>query len=73
MKMTKILAISAFGIVLSACSSQQQVEEVAVPSTGPEHVHNVQGYGDFTHKHTGNSTASHGHSWDQIQREIKNK
>jgi len=74
MKMTKILTISAFAITVSACSSSQSQIEGAAPAlatTGPAHVHNVQGYGDFTHSHKGNSTAQHGHSWADIQQQIK--
>jgi len=76
MNMTKIVAISAFGILLSACSSSQsQIEGTssAVPEMGPVHVHNIEGHGDFSHKHQGNSTTGHGHSWEQIQNELKSQ
>ena len=76
MNMTKIVAISAFGILLSACDSNQMQTEgssSAVPKMGPAHSHNVEGYGDFTHQHQGNSTEGHGHSWNQIQNEIKSQ
>lgn len=74
MKMTKILAISACAFVLSACDpSQSQIEGTgpALASSGAEHVHNVEGYGDFKHSHKGNSTANHSHSWAEIQKQIK--
>jgi len=74
MNMTKIVAISTFGILLSACSSSQsQIEGAssAVPEMGPTHVHSVEGHGDFSHKHQGNSTAGHSHSWEEIQSELK--
>ena len=78
MKMTKILTVTAFGVLLTACG--QQVTQVqtegsapAVVSTGAEHVHNVEGFGDFKHSHQGNSTENHGHTWQQIQNEINNQ
>jgi len=74
MKITKIVAISAFGILLGACNANQVQKEKPAssgPKTGASHVHNVQGHGDLKHKHQGNSSASHGHSWEQIQRELK--
>ncbi len=73
MKMTKILTITVLGTLLTACGPQMQKEGAApaVVSTGSEHIHNVEGFGDFKHSHKGNSTAGHGHSWQQIQNEIK--
>ena len=72
MKITQILAVSAFGVLLSACGSQQQVEgsSAAMAGKGAKHVHNVEGHGDHTHQHSGNSTENHGHSWNYIQNEI---
>lgn len=77
MKMTKMVAISAFGILLSACSAtQSQIEGAgaviaADTGTGPAHIHNIEGFGDLTHQHPGNSTPAHGHSWEDVQREIQ--
>lgn len=80
MKITKIVAISAFGILLGACNANQMQKEApaasastasAAPSENPPHVHSVQGHGDLNHSHPGNSTPSHGHSWEQIQSELK--
>ena len=78
MKMTKILAISTFGILLSACDANQMQSEASAPDvvtgkSGPAHIHNVEGFGDFTHSHLGNSTAGHGHTWEFIQNEIKKR
>ncbi len=74
--MTKIVAISAFGVLLSACNANQMQTEgssAAVVSKGAPHIHNVEGYGDFTHQHAGNSTAAHSHSWKEMQDYITNQ
>ncbi len=74
MKMTKVLTVSAIAFVLSACSpSQSQIEGAApaLAAKGGKHVHNVEGHGDFTHSHKGNSTENHTHSWAEIQKQIK--
>ena len=74
MNVSKVLTTSAFAILLVGCSSSQSQIEGAAPAlaaTGSEHVHNVQGYGDFKHSHKGNSTANHGHSWAEIQKQIQ--
>lgn len=76
MKITNILVISAFGFAVSACSpSQSQIEGTgpAFAAAGSEHSHNVEGYGDFKHSHQGNSTENHGHTWAEIQAEIKKR
>ena len=77
MKKIKILAISTFGILLSACNANQMQNESAAPdavvgSSGLAHIHNVDGT-DYTHSHPGNSTAGHGHSWGFIQAEMKKR
>jgi len=45
--------------LLSACSAtQSQIEgasAVILSGTGPKHIHNVEGFGDLTHQHPGNS------------------
>lgn len=75
MKISKIVAISAVGILLSACNANQMQKEAPVASTAPKtgapHIHNVQGHGNLNHKHQGNSSPSHSHSWAEIQRELK--
>ena len=73
--MTKIVATSVLGLLLSACSSQQKVEvsAPAMDGMGEKHTHITEGFGDFIHQHSGNSTASHGHSWQQIQDEINKR
>ena len=74
MNIIKILAISGFAALLSGCpSGQSQIEGAApaVVSTGASHVHNVEGHGDITHSHKGNSTANHGHSYNEIKSLLK--
>ena len=76
MNMTKIIAISGFAVLLMGCSpSQSQIEGTgpAFAAAGAKHSHNVEGYGDFTHSHKGNSTKNHGHTWAEIQAEIKKR
>ncbi len=74
MNASKVLTISAFSLFIVGCSpSQSQIEGAApaLAATGADHVHNVEGYGDFTHSHKGNSTANHTHTWAEIQKQIK--
>lgn len=74
MNASKVLTISAFSLFVVGCSpSQSQIEGTgpAFAAAGSKHSHNVEGYGDFTHSHKGNSTANHGHTWAEIQKQIK--
>lgn len=75
MYITKILTVSGIAILLSGClaANQSQIEGSApavMTGKGAQHIHNVEGFGDFKHDHSGNSTAGHGHSWKEINDEI---
>ena len=74
MNISKISTTATFAFLLVGCSpSQSQIEGAApaLAATGSKHIHNVEGHGDFTHSHKGNSTANHTHSWAEIQKQIK--
>jgi hypothetical protein len=73
MQTTKIIAISVFGILLSACDpNQMQVEgSSGADKLGKKHSHEVQGVlKPFIHQHGGDNSPTHTHPYSEIIKQL---
>ncbi len=70
MQLNKILAITTFGLLLTACNANQMEVE---GSAGKKHSHALPGgEGDITHSHDAPNDPSHSHTLSEIKGMINN-
>ena len=74
MQLNKIMTITTFGLLLTACNANQmQVEGSAEGSAGKKHSHAMPGAeGDIIHSHGAPNDPSHSHTLSEIKGMIDN-
>lgn len=68
MQITKVITITLFGVLLSACTSQTQIEGAeGSAALGKTHSHLMPDSTKHVHRHGGDSSSTHSHKLSEVK------